>query len=156
MTAEVSLREVLDGDLPVFFADQSDPAAQSMAVFHGREYKPFMEHWQDKILGNDTVIKRTILLDGKVAGNILSWEEDGMHQVGYWIGREFWGKGVATSALTQFLEIAKPRPLIAHVASQNVASIRVLEKCGFVLTDESQVADTPSGETVTQLTYRLG
>ena len=155
MTAEITLREVLDGDLPVFFADQSDPAAQSMAAFHGREYKPFMEHWQDKILGNDAVVKRTILFDGKVAGNILSWEEDGRHQVGYWIGREFWGKGVATTALAQFLVIAESRPLYAHVARQNVASIRVLEKCGFQNVGEEDVPTGDTGQPVVECTFVL-
>ena len=155
MTAEVTLREVLDGDLPVFFADQSDPAAQTMAAFQGREYGPFMEHWRDNILGDDTVEKRTILFNGRVAGNIVSWLEGGNRQVGYWIGREFWGQGVATRSLNQFLQLIDSRPLYAHVAKHNVGSIRVLEKCGFRLDGEAEVPSRRSGETVTECSYVL-
>jgi RimJ/RimL family protein N-acetyltransferase len=64
-------------------------------------------------------------------GNVVSWEHDGERDIGYWVGREHWGKGVATSALSAFLHELETRPLRAHVAHHNVGSIRVLEKCGF-------------------------
>ena len=70
-----------------------------------------------------------------VAGNIGSWEQDGKRFVGYWVGREFWGKGVATRALQEFVGEVTKRPLHAWVAASNVGSIRVLEKCGFVQVD---------------------
>ena len=63
---------------------------------------------------------------------MLSWEQDGKQLVGYWIGSEFWGKGVATQALGEFVAELEQRPLHAWVATSNVGSIRVLEKCGFV------------------------
>jgi len=155
MTAEVTLREVLDGDLPVFFSDQSDPAAQTMAAFQGREYGPFMEHWRDNILGDDTVVKRTILFNGRVAGNIVSWLESGNRQVGYWIGREFWGQGVATRSLTEFVKLIDTRPLFAHVAKHNVGSIRVLDKCGFTQIGEKAVPSKSGTETVIECTFVL-
>ncbi|MBP8242640.1 MAG: GNAT family N-acetyltransferase, partial [Thermoflexales bacterium] len=56
----------------------------------------------------------------------------GQREVGYWLGREFWGKGIATRALEAFLAIDTTRPLHAFVVHHNLGSIRVLEKCGFV------------------------
>jgi RimJ/RimL family protein N-acetyltransferase len=67
-----------------------------------------------------------------VAGNVGCWEQEGRRLIGYWIGREFWGKGLATRALQELTGEVTQRPLHAWVATSNVASIRVLEKCGFV------------------------
>ena len=89
-----------------------------------------MAHWA-KIMKNAKVIIKTILFDGQVAGNIVSFEMDGRREVGYWAGREFWGKGIASESLRQFLGHEMRRPLFAHVARNNVASKKVLEKCGF-------------------------
>ena len=102
-----------------------------MAAFQSRDHDAFMTHWKDRILGDPTVASRTVVLDGRVAGNVVSFERFGLREVGFWIGREFWGKGVATRGLSEFLSQVGTRPLYARVATRNVASIRVLEKCGF-------------------------
>lgn len=131
MTGEVLLRDVIDEDLPVFYQHQIDPVACQMAAFPSRERDAFMAHWM-KILADDSLVKQTILFDGQVAGNVVSFVQDGEQEVGYWIGREFWGKGIATLALAALLEKFETRPLFAHVVKPNIASQRVLEKCGFV------------------------
>lgn len=95
-----------------------------------------MTHWHS-IMRNETVILKTIFFDGNIAGNIVSWEQENEREVGYWIGREYWGKGIATQVLTQFLALVKTRPLYAYVAKHNAASLRVLEKCGFAVYAES-------------------
>ncbi len=84
------------------------------------------------ILGNDRVVKKTILADELVAGNIVHFEQYGLPAVGYWLGKAFWGRGVATAALREFLATIPARPLYARAAKDHVASLRVLEKCGFV------------------------
>jgi RimJ/RimL family protein N-acetyltransferase len=61
----------------------------------------------------------------------MSFEMEGKREVGYWVGREYWGKGIATKALKKFLEYEKRRPLYGYVAIHNKGSRRVLEKCGF-------------------------
>ena len=94
-------------------------------------------------------------VDGAVAGNIVSWEHDGERDVGYWIGREHWGEGVATAALGAFLTSSRTRPLFAHVAAHNVGSIRVLEKCGFALVDQVTLPDEARNEEGTERLYRL-
>ena len=128
------LREVVEEDLPVFYEHQRDPEAAAMAVFPSRDRDVFMAHWA-KTLANDSALTWTVVSDGEVAGNIGCWEADGRRFVGYWIGREFWGRGLATRALAELVDLVDARPLYAHVAKSNVASIRVLEKCGFVEID---------------------
>ena len=94
-----------------------------------------MAHWA-KTLANGSALTWTVVSDGVVAGNIGSWEDEERRFVGYWIGREFWGRGLATQALAELLDLADARPLHAYVVKSNVASIRVLEKCGFVKVGE--------------------
>ena len=101
-TVDVLLRDVAEGDLSVFFEHQRDPAANRMFGFPSRDWDAFAAHWY-KILANDSVTKRTVLVDGRVAGNVVRFEQDGEREVGYWIGEEYWGKGVVTEALSQFL-----------------------------------------------------
>ncbi|HEU4426093.1 MAG TPA: GNAT family N-acetyltransferase [Pilimelia sp.] len=141
---EVSLRSVADGDLDVFFDHQADPKAIEMAAFPARDRDPFLAHWA-KIRASDTGVVFTIVADGAVAGNICCWQQDGQHLVGYWIGREHWGRGVATRALARLVEVVSTRPLYAHVAVHNAGSIRVLEKCGF-RRDHAQEAAAPASD----------
>ena len=139
MQNEIRLRDVQPDDLPIFYEQQLDPDATRMADFPSRDRPAFDAHWANNILGNPTTVTQTILLDGKVAGYIGSWPQDGVRLVGYWIGKEYWGKGVATEALARFLCIVTARPVHAHVARHNLASIRVLEKCGFRCASEERI-----------------
>jgi RimJ/RimL family protein N-acetyltransferase len=111
-----------------------------MAAFPSRDRDAFMAHWA-RTLANDSALTWTIVCDGEVAGNIGCWAADGRRLVGYWIGRQFWGRGLATQALAEVLEVVDARPLHAHVAKSNIASIRVLEKCGFVKVGEHAAND---------------
>jgi RimJ/RimL family protein N-acetyltransferase len=89
-----------------------------------------MAHWR-KIMKDRSNIVKTVVVDGEVAGGVFSWVQDGDRLVGYWLGKEYWGRGVMTRSLMIFLEQVTIRPLYARVAEQNLGSIRVLEKCGF-------------------------
>ncbi len=142
VTHEVRLRSVEDGDLDVFFDHQVDPKAIEMAAFPARDKDQFAAHWA-KIRADDTMVARTIVADGMVAGNIGSWQQNGQRLLGYWVGRAHWGRGVATEALARFVDELSTRPLYAHVAVHNVGSIRVLEKCGF-RRDRVQEAKAPA------------
>lgn len=134
---DVRLREVVEGDLPVFFANQLDAEATAMAAWPSRDLDAHMARWA-RIMADETLVARTVLADGEIAGDIGSWEHDGVREVGYWLGRAFWGRGIATLALEQLLEIIQVRPVRAHVARTNVASARVLEKCGFAVVGEDE------------------
>lgn len=135
LKGDVHLREVLETDLPIFFEQQLEPEASRMAAFPSRDRESFMAHWA-KIQADDHVQIQTILFDGQVAGNVVSFEQSGKREVGYWLGKDFWGKGIATRALAEFLGQVKIRPLYGYVAKGNFASRRVLEKCGFTFDGE--------------------
>jgi RimJ/RimL family protein N-acetyltransferase len=153
-TGDVRLREVTEDDLPIFYEQQADPEANAMAAFPARDREAFAEHWA-KVLADDSVSKKTILFDGHVAGNIMRFEQSGQPLVGYWIGRNYWGKGIATRALSEFLGQVAARPLYARVAKHNVASIRVLEKCGFTVAGEDKASSTAGEDEVEEVVMRL-
>lgn len=134
-TGDITLREVFPEDLPIFYAQQRDPEAARLAGFPSRDWESFTAHWA-RILADDALIQRAILVGGLVAGNIVCYPQDGEQLVGYWLGRVYWGGGIATAALALFLNEQPERPLTAYVAKHNAASRRVLEKCGFRLVAE--------------------
>ena len=144
----VRLRAVSESDLLIFYEQQLDPAATRMAAFPAREREAHMAHWH-KIQAQAGVINRTILFDEQVAGNIVSWDQAGKRELGYWLGRQYWGQGIATRALALFLAQVSARPLYAHVAKHNLASQRVLQKCGFIHDSEDRGFPVePGGEPV--------
>jgi RimJ/RimL family protein N-acetyltransferase len=134
---KILLRTPLETDLPILFEQQLDPQATSMASFPSRDRGPFMQHWE-KIMNDKGVTIRVILFKGRIAGHLVCWKQGYEQEVGYWLGREFWGKGIASAALAEFLKVVKIRPLHAHVIQHNIGSKRVLEKCGFVFHDQNK------------------
>src|SRR5688500_8329281 len=114
MKAKVSLRDVEESDLALFFEHQRDPVAVAMVAFRSREAAEFAEHWA-KLLADSSKLKKTILFDAQVVGNIGSWTSEGKREIGYWIDRAFWGRGIATEALSAFLRLENTRPLYAGV-----------------------------------------
>jgi RimJ/RimL family protein N-acetyltransferase len=154
MANEVHLRDVTENDIPVFFEQQLEPEANRMAAFPARDRESFMKHWA-RILNDENVYKKTILFNGRLAGNIVSFEQFGVRAVGYWLGKEYWSKGIATQALSAFLGHVKERPLYAYVAKHNIASRRVLEKCGFTLYSEDSLFSGASGDVVEEFILKL-
>jgi RimJ/RimL family protein N-acetyltransferase len=148
------LRDVVEADLDAFYEQQRDPEATRMALFPPRDRRDFDVHWHG-VLADDAVTKKTIVHEGEVAGNVLCWEKDGRRYVGYWLGREFWGKGLATKALAELVDEVTARPLHAWVATSNVASIRVLEKCGFVVVGTRTEVDEKLGRPIEELLLEL-
>jgi RimJ/RimL family protein N-acetyltransferase len=141
MADEVMIRETLESDWPVLFEYQRDPASSAMAGVPAREWDAYIAQ-QQKIRADATGLKWTILYDGRIAGDLMSFLHDGRREVGYRIGQQYWGKGIATQALTLFLEVERRRPLYGWVLSSNMGSRRVLEKCGFtVIGDEYEGGD---------------
>jgi RimJ/RimL family protein N-acetyltransferase len=159
MPTHLLLRDVIDADLPIFFAQQLDPDANWMAAFTAKDpsnREAFDAHW-DRIRAEPTIIIRTILCDGQVAGSVLSYEEDGRPEVSYWLGREFWGKGIATWALGEFLRTVNlKRPMYARVAKDNLGSRRVLEKCGFAVIGEERGYANARGMEIEELLLESG
>ncbi|HKW21825.1 MAG TPA: GNAT family N-acetyltransferase [Ktedonobacterales bacterium] len=157
MADDIVLRDVTDDDLPIFFEQQRDPDANYMAAFTSRDPSDrdaFMAHWA-RIRADETIINRTVVYDGQVAGSVASFEDAGQLEVTYWLGREFWGKGIATRALAALLEYQTTRPIYARAAKDNAASLRVLQKCGFVITGEDKGYANARGEVIEEYLLTL-
>jgi RimJ/RimL family protein N-acetyltransferase len=131
----MNLRPLEDADLDAIYAHQSDREAAALADVPSRDRPAFDEHWA-RIRANPDTFFRTIDEGGQVAGYVFTFIHNDQRVVGYWLGREFWGRGLATRALAEFLPLVDERPLQASVAPANRASVRVLEKNGFRLLRE--------------------
>lgn len=153
----IRLRAVEAGDLPVFFAQQLDPQANWLAAFvteQPGDRARFDARWA-RALADPTIVVRAVLAGGALAGHILSYEQDGKPEVTYWLGRAFWGRGIASAALRLFLREFDRRPLYARVASRNAASRRILEKCGFVAVGTGHDYAPGRGELIEETILRL-
>jgi RimJ/RimL family protein N-acetyltransferase len=149
----VTLRNITTSDLPILFEQQRDPESNTMAVFPARDREAFDAHWV-KIMANEAIILRAIEVDDQMAGHLVSFLMEEERQVGYWLGKEFWGRGIATEALRQFLDVVKTRPLFGRVAKHNAGSRRVLEKCGFKVVGEEKFMNI-GNEEVDEFVLRL-
>lgn len=153
----VTLRPVEDADLPIYFAQHQDADALWMAAFtppNPTDEAALIAHWS-RLMRDPTIVFRTILADDQVAGSLVFFEMFDQKQVGYWLGREFWGKGVATQALTLFLEELPERPLYGRTAFDNFGSQRVLQKCGFrLVAHDSGYANARKAE-IQEYVFRL-
>jgi len=127
---EILLRPVAEADLPIFHAQQDDPVANELADFPARDLSAFLEHW-GRILRDPSGIVRTIEVAGEVVGNIVGFNSGGHREIGYWLGRDFWGAGIGSAAVAEFLLIETTRPLFGAVSVRNLPSLRVLTKNGF-------------------------
>ncbi len=142
-------------DLETLYFQQQDPEANVMAAFPARDYFTFMQHWNNKILNNPNNIAKTIFFNSEIAGSILSWQQESKHFVGYWIGREFWAKGIASQALSLLLEEISIRPIYAYVAEHNKASIRVLQKQGFQFLQSEKLQSPTHKEIINEWVFVL-
>ena len=138
--ADFALRDTHEADIPIFFEHQLDPDANYMAAFTSKDPTDRVAHQErwDRLLADETILKQTILLIDVVVGHVASFDRDGMREVTYWIGREYWGQGLATKALECFLRQETVRPLYARAAKNNAATLRVLEKNGFTVCGEDK------------------
>jgi RimJ/RimL family protein N-acetyltransferase len=114
----------------------------------------FDAHWA-RLLADAAVRSRTVVAGGCIVGSIASFVLDGQREVTYWIGREHWFRGIATKALAAFLREETQRPLFARVATDNLGSRRVLEKCGFRVVGESKWFANARGAEIDELVLRL-
>ena len=139
--ATLQLRDLQPEDLEIFFQQQLNPDANYMAAFTSKDptdHAAFTAHW-NKILADKTILIKTVLYDGQVAGSVSSYRWSGDPEVTYWLGKEFWGKGIATWALAEFLVVEQSRPIYARVAKDNLGlAARVLQKNGFEIVGEDK------------------
>jgi RimJ/RimL family protein N-acetyltransferase len=152
---EVALRPVHPSDLPVFFRQNNDPESMRTAAFtspKSADWDLFAAHWERNCAEYHV---RTVLLDGDVVGSASVYGEPGELEVTYWIDRAYWGQGVATAALRALIAEVPERPLHARAAADNKGSIRVLEKCGFVVTGTDRGFAHARGEEIDEVVLKL-
>lgn len=132
--SEVALRPLEDADLDALFDQMRDPESVRMAAFTAKDPddRAAFDAHQRKIQADSTTTNRAITLDGRFVGTIACFVIEGETEITYWLDRSVWGKGVTSRALALFLAEITERPLHARAASDNTASLRVLEKAGFV------------------------
>lgn len=147
---KVTLRPVRADDLPVFFVHQCDPDAAAMAGFTPRARDAFDAHWS-RILGGPAFVVRTVEIEGAVAGYVSTFPTEGRTEIAYWLGREYWHRGIGRTAVAMFLAEQRERPLFASVIDTNGASQAILERCGFAVVGE-EIGD----DGICERTLRLG
>jgi RimJ/RimL family protein N-acetyltransferase len=153
----ITLRDVESSDLEAFYQQQLDPEAIRMAAFVSEDPKnktAFAAHWAE-ILDSAQITNRTIVADGRIAGHIAFFPQEGNLEVTFWLGREFWGRGLATEALNRMLQLVADRPILARAAADNVGSIRVLQKCGFQIVGKNRDFANGRGEEIEEYSLRL-
>jgi RimJ/RimL family protein N-acetyltransferase len=129
----VALRPVEASDLDALFEQMRDPESVRMAAFTAadpNDRSAFDAHMA-RIMSSSENTLRVIVRDSRLLGTIASYISDGATEVTYWIDRRYWGQGIATQALALLLEEITVRPIRARAASDNAASLRVLQKAGF-------------------------
>jgi ribosomal-protein-alanine N-acetyltransferase len=153
----ITLRTTEISDLDLLFTYQSDDEAGNMAAFVNENWKDkeaYITKWT-RLLSDDTIKIRTILVDSKVAGSVLIWLLNGEPQISYGLKKELWGKGIVTDALNQFLALFPERPVFGSAAFDNVASIKILTKCGFKKIKEEQSYAHARGKEITEVVFLL-
>lgn len=140
-STQLRLRLVTRSELPRMFEIQMEPESNTMAGTKPRTREVFFTNW-DKYFADEQIRARVIEVHGEIAGSVACFQADGKNCLGYWMAKEFWGKGLASRAVKMFLEEETRRPLHATAASANTASRRILEKCGFELVEEKMGEET--------------
>jgi len=156
--ADVALRPIDDSDLDALFDQGRDPESVQVAAFTAKDpndRKAFDTH-MSKVRTSPDVTMRAVIRGGRLVGSIASFVMDGDTEVTYWIDRSVWGQGVASQALVLFLDTVTVRPLYARAASDNVGSLRLLQRAGFtIIGTEISYANARSTE-IEETILRLG
>lgn len=105
-------------------------------IEHAKGWIEFCNNVDENIVYN-----RAILIDGTVAGNIGIDIKDDVYcknaELGYWLGEDYWGKGIISRAIVQICKYVFENydvvRIFAESFASNIGSQRALEKAGFKL-----------------------
>lgn len=152
----IKLRPTQISDLEKLFEFQLDKEGGYMAAFMAKDHadkEAYMAKFT-RLLSDPTVNNHTIIMDGVIIGSIAKFIMHGNAEITYWIDRNYWGRGVATKALQDFLAIETARPIFAAVAFDNFGSQKVLEKCGFVKIGSDKGFASKRGTEIEEFVYK--
>lgn len=144
-------------DLDTLFQFQLDEEANRMAAFTSKDpsdKNAYIEKYA-KHIADPTINMKTVKADGEIVGSIAKFVMHGYAGITYWIDRKFWGRGIASSALHEFLKMEPTRPIYAGVAFDNYGSQKVLEKCGFIKTGEDKGFANARQAEIEEYIYKL-
>jgi RimJ/RimL family protein N-acetyltransferase len=153
----ISLRPLEDRDLDAIYRQVTDPESVRMAAFTAEDQTDrgaFLDR-VSRLRADTSVSHRVIDVDGAAAGTIGSFRMDDQLEVTYWVDRTQWGKGIASAALRLLLAETAERPVFARAASDNVGSLRVLEKAGFRRVGFNRGFAAGRGEEIEETIMRL-
>ena len=155
--AEVGLRPIDDSDLDVLFGLMRDPASVRMAAFTAEnpDDRTAFDAHMAKVRRLPGATNRAVTVDGRLVGSIASFVVDGDTEVTYWIDRSFWGQGIAGRALALLLESVRVRPVFARAASDNVGSLKVLQRAGFAIIGTATGFANARGKEIEETILRL-
>ncbi|WP_422769188.1 GNAT family N-acetyltransferase [Plantactinospora sp. WMMC1484] len=153
----VALRDLREDDLPTMFEIQLDDTARYLAAFvddkTALDRDAYVRKFQ-KILVDDAIVTKVVEIGGEIVGSAAAFPIEGDTEVTYWIRKDWWGRGVATAALAGLLEEVTVRPVYGRVAEDNLGSVRVLERNGFVLIGSEESFASARQATITELIYK--
>lgn len=134
INSKIILTKTEKEDLNTFFQFQLDKEANHLAAFTAKDPNDktaYIEKYT-KFLTDPTIRMRTIKMNNEIVGSIAKFVIENEAGITYWIDKKYWGKGIATKALQDFLKMEKTRPIFGATAFDNYGSQKVLEKCGFL------------------------
>lgn len=155
--SQLKLRKTNTSDLELLFQFQLDKEANYLAAFTSKDptdKNAYVEKFT-KLLNDPTINNQTILIDDTIIGSIAKFEIQGDAEITYWIDRNYWGNGIATTALKNFLAIENTRPIFGRTAFDNVGSQKVLENCGFVKVGSDKGFANARQAEIEELIYKL-
>jgi RimJ/RimL family protein N-acetyltransferase len=154
---DIKLRPTEFSDLEILFQFQLDKEGGYLAAFMPKNHTDltaYLDKYQ-KLLNDPTVNNQTITIDNTIVGSIAKFVMQGDTEITYWIDRKFWGQGIASNSLKEFLEIEPARPIHGRVAFDNFGSQKVLEKCGFIKIGTDKGFASARQTEIEELIYRL-
>jgi ribosomal-protein-alanine N-acetyltransferase len=129
----ITLTKTQKEDLEAFFQFQLDQEANYLAAFTAKDpndKEAYIEKYSRHSI-DPTINMQTIRINDQIVGSVAKFMMRGETEITYWIDKQYWGKGVATTALKELLKLEETRPIYGRVAFDNYGSQKVLEKCGF-------------------------
>lgn len=130
----ITLTKTERDDLNILFQFQLDKEGIYLAAFtpnNPNDKNAYLKKYST-FLTDPTINMQTIKVNDEIVGSISKFVMKNEAEITYWIDRKFWGQGIATTALKDFLEIEDTRPIYGRVAFDNYRSQKVLEKCSFI------------------------
>ena len=139
----ITLRDFLVTDIErlVFLANKQAVSRYLVYTFPYPYTRQNAEFWITRGCKENGHTSKVICLEGEFVGSVGFTRQSGWRdhcaEIGYWIGEEYWGRGIASQALKILTDTAFEKyhlkKLYAPVLAPNKASMRVLEKCNYSL-----------------------